>query len=383
MPAWDGDPSTRTASGSFQTNQIAPNLWQSFSRGLEGIIAAETRLIGRLGGGDVGQASSTAATTSMSSAGKGQLRGGSRPTCSGTIAFPTARELDGLDDPHSAPKRETAAGSNRLDYHGADLRRADRHHAQPRVSMLGLLTRPIPATISGHAGEPRHRIKLVAQIGIIAAYFHRTRTGKDLPPIRKDLSESGALPLAHDRQGARRRGHGRPPQCGLRAARGARLQRPATFTGRVGWPPRSATCIPPSARPSARSRVPLHGGRQWKASIHMLQEIGLARQSPTPGIEEAPRAEKKKIMGHRPHRVYKVLDPARAPHLKAMAIKLSEELGDSKWDPDEGERIAQHHEGAAKGPQCQPSISIRATGLLLARHPDRFGHGRIFAHLAQ
>lgn len=30
------------------------------------------------------------------------------------------------------------------------------------------------------------------------------------------------------------------------------------------------------------------------------------------------------------HRVYKVLDP-RAPHLKAMAIKLSEELGDSKW----------------------------------------------------
>src|SRR5256885_15662789 len=30
------------------------------------------------------------------------------------------------------------------------------------------------------------------------------------------------------------------------------------------------------------------------------------------------------------HRVYKVLDP-RAPHLKAMAFKLSEELGDPKW----------------------------------------------------
>jgi citrate synthase len=33
-------------------------------------------------------------------------------------------------------------------------------------------------------------IKLVAQIGIIAAYFHRARQGKSLPPIRKDLSEA-------------------------------------------------------------------------------------------------------------------------------------------------------------------------------------------------
>src|SRR3979411_2956138 len=30
------------------------------------------------------------------------------------------------------------------------------------------------------------------------------------------------------------------------------------------------------------------------------------------------------------HRVYKTLDP-RAPHLRAMAIKLSEKIGDPKW----------------------------------------------------
>jgi citrate synthase len=30
------------------------------------------------------------------------------------------------------------------------------------------------------------------------------------------------------------------------------------------------------------------------------------------------------------HRVYKVLDP-RAPHLRTMAVKLSEELGEPKW----------------------------------------------------
>src|SRR5947207_3146597 len=33
-------------------------------------------------------------------------------------------------------------------------------------------------------------IKLVAQIGIIAAYFHRARQGLSLPPVRKDLSEA-------------------------------------------------------------------------------------------------------------------------------------------------------------------------------------------------
>ena len=38
------------------------------------------------------------------------------------------------------------------------------------------------------------------------------------------------------------------------------------------------------------------------------------------------------------HRVYKVLDP-RAPHLQKMAIKLTEELGESKWI-DMSERIA-------------------------------------------
>ncbi len=33
-------------------------------------------------------------------------------------------------------------------------------------------------------------IKLVSQIGVIAAYFHRARQGLSLPPVRKDLSEA-------------------------------------------------------------------------------------------------------------------------------------------------------------------------------------------------
>ena len=59
----------------------------------------------------------------------------------------------------------------------------------------------------------------------------------------------------------------------------------------------------------------------------MLQEIG-SLEKVDQWIEDA-LAQKKKIMGIG-HRVYKVLDP-RAPHLKAMATKLSEELGDAKW----------------------------------------------------
>ena len=59
----------------------------------------------------------------------------------------------------------------------------------------------------------------------------------------------------------------------------------------------------------------------------MLLEIG-SEDNVDAWIEEQ-LAQKKKIMGIG-HRVYKVLDP-RAPHLRAMAIKLCEELGEPKW----------------------------------------------------
>src|SRR2546423_11248693 len=71
---------------------------------------------------------------------------------------------------------------------------------------------------------------------------------------------------------------------------------------------------------------PLHGGAN-EGVIHMLQKIG-SLENVDSYIEEQ-LAQKKKIMGIG-HRVYKTLDP-RAPHLRAMAIKLSEKIGDPKW----------------------------------------------------
>ena len=71
---------------------------------------------------------------------------------------------------------------------------------------------------------------------------------------------------------------------------------------------------------------PLHGGAN-EGVIHMLEEIGDEKN--VDAYIDAQLAQKKKIMGIG-HRVYKTLDP-RAPHLRAMAIKLSEKIGDPKW----------------------------------------------------
>ena len=71
---------------------------------------------------------------------------------------------------------------------------------------------------------------------------------------------------------------------------------------------------------------PLHGGAN-EGVIHMLEEIG-TEANVDAWLEDA-MAQKKKIMGIG-HRVYKVLDP-RAPHLRNMAIKLTDQLGEQKW----------------------------------------------------
>ena len=78
---------------------------------------------------------------------------------------------------------------------------------------------------------------------------------------------------------------------------------------------------------------PLHGGAN-EGVIKMLQEIGSVDK--VDAFVEDCLKNKVKIMGIG-HRVYKVLDP-RAPHLKAMAEKLSGELGETKW-LDMSERI--------------------------------------------
>jgi citrate synthase len=84
----------------------------------------------------------------------------------------------------------------------------------------------------------------------------------------------------------------------------------------------------------ATLKGPLHGGAN-EGVIHMLQEIDTPDR--VDAYIERALGEKKKIMGIG-HRVYKVLDP-RAPHLRNMAVQLSQELGEPKWI-EMSERIA-------------------------------------------
>lgn len=166
-------------------------------------------------------------------------------------------------------------------------------------------------------------VKLVAQIGVIAAYFHRARIGKPLPVIRKDLSEAAHfLWLMTGEEPTTEAVETLDIAYVLHAEHGFNA---STFTGRVVASTMSDMFSSVSAAIGAL-KGPLHGGAN-EGVIHMLQEIG-SLDKVDAYIDDA-LAQKKKIMGIG-HRVYKVLDP-RAPHLKAMAIKLSNQLGEPKW----------------------------------------------------
>jgi len=175
-------------------------------------------------------------------------------------------------------------------------------------------------------------IKLVSQIGLMAAYFHRARQGKPLPEIRKDLGEAahflwlmtGEEPVAEAVETL-------DVAYVLHAEHGFNA---STFTARVVASTESDMYSAISAAIGAL-KGPLHGGAN-EGVIHMLKEIGEV-DNVDAWVKDALQ-QKKKIMGIG-HRVYKVLDP-RAPHLRDMAFKLSQKLGEPKWI-QMSERIAE------------------------------------------
>ena len=190
------------------------------------------------------------------------------------------------------------------------------------VSMLGLYD---PGAGGGeNVDENRMRaVNITAKIGVIAAYFHRARQGKDLPPIRKDLGEAAHfLYLMNGEEPTKEAADTLDVAYVLHADHGMNA---STFSARVTIATLSDMY---SAITSAIGTLkgPLHGGAN-EGVIHMLVEIG-SEDKVDAWVENA-LAQKKKIMGIG-HRVYKVLDP-RAPHLREMGIKLSQQLGEPKW----------------------------------------------------
>src|SRR5438046_8574027 len=57
------------------------------------------------------------------------------------------------------------------------------------ISMLGVYDPDMEKEATREVNERRAR-SITAKIGVIAAYFHRARQGKSLPPVRDDLTEA-------------------------------------------------------------------------------------------------------------------------------------------------------------------------------------------------
>lgn len=199
------------------------------------------------------------------------------------------------------------------------------------VSMLGLYDSSLAEDIKLDKNRQR-ALSITAKVGVIAAYFHRSRQGLDLLPVRTDLSEAAHfLYLLNGEIPTREAADTLDVAYVLHADHGMNA---STFSARVTIATLSDMY---SAITSAIGTLkgPLHGGAN-EGVIHMLQEIG--DESKVDAWVEDALAQKKKIMGIG-HRVYKVLDP-RAPHLRGMAVTLCNQLGEPKWIRM-SERIAQ------------------------------------------
>ncbi|MDB6018897.1 MAG: 2-methylcitrate synthase/citrate synthase [Pedosphaera sp.] len=166
-------------------------------------------------------------------------------------------------------------------------------------------------------------IRLIARIPIVTAYFHRARQGKSLLEPDHTLGEAANFLYLIDGEKPSAEKERTMDLCYvLHADHGMNA---STFSARVTIATLSDMYSAITAA-IGTLKGPLHGGAN-EGVIKMLQEIG-SLDKVDAYVQEC-LDQKKKIMGIG-HRVYKTLDP-RAPHLKRMAQVLSAKLGEPKW----------------------------------------------------
>lgn len=195
------------------------------------------------------------------------------------------------------------------------------HAIRTGISALGCFDKEAEDTAT--ESQKRKGLRLVAQIPVITAYFHRIRCGQDI--VRPDPALGEAANFLHmiDGETPSREKESTMDMCYvLHADHGMNA---STFSARVTIATLSDIY---SAITTAIGTLkgPLHGGAN-EGVIKMLREIG--SEDKVDAYVENALAQKQKIMGIG-HRVYKTLDP-RAPHLKRMAQMLSSRLGEAKW----------------------------------------------------
>ncbi len=180
--------------------------------------------------------------------------------------------------------------------------------------------------------QRRKALRLIAQVPVLTAYFHRARQGLPLVAPDPELGEAANfLWMVNGVRPSVEMTNTMDVCYVLHADHGMNA---STFSARVTIATLSDMY---SAITTAIGTLkgPLHGGAN-EGVIKMLREIGSVDK--VDAFIDGELANKRKIMGIG-HRVYKVLDP-RAPHLKRMAQLLSAQLGDPRWI-QMSERIAE------------------------------------------
>ena len=295
----------------------------TFTKGLEGIVAAHTRLSDVRG--DVGQLI---------------YCGYNIDELAGKVSYeevvhllyhnrlPNAKELADL--------KATLAGFRELPQGVIDLvthlpkDTGPMHAIRTGVSALGCYD--TTADNDTMDAQRRKAFRLVAQIPVITAYFHRARLG--LPLVAPDPTLGEAANFLYMIDGVRPSAEKESTMDMCYVLHADHGMNASTFSARVTIATQSDMY---SAITSAIGTLkgPLHGGAN-EGVIKMLQQIG-SLDAVDAYVADC-LAQKRKIMGIG-HRVYKVLDP-RAPHLKRMAQILSSQLGEPKWI-QMSERIAE------------------------------------------
>jgi len=304
-------------------NMSTPPASPSVSKGLEGIIAAHTRLSDVRG--DIGQLI---------------YCGYDINELAGKVSYeevvhllyhnhlPNAKELADLKAVLSGYRELPQGVIEMLTNLPKDC--PPMHAIRTGVSALGCYD--TTADDDNMDAQRRKALRLIAQIPVITAYFHRSRQGLPIVPPDPKLGEAANFLWMIDGEKPSVEKESTMDMCYvLHADHGMNA---STFSARVTIATLSDMY---SAVTTAIGTLkgPLHGGAN-EGVIKMLKEIGSLEQ--VDAYVADCLAQKRKIMGIG-HRVYKVLDP-RAPHLKRMAQILSSKLGEPKWI-QMSERIAE------------------------------------------
>jgi len=232
------------------------------ARGLEGIVASATRLSDVIG--DKGQLI-YAGYDINDLAGKVSYKEVVYLLWKGKL--PNRRELDEFTH---AVRAERQLPGPVIDFIKSAPKTADPMDVmRTAISMLGLYDPDIDKEATREINERRAR-SITAKIGVIAAYFHRARQGKSLPPVRDDLTEAEHfLYLICGEPQAKEASDALDVAFVLHADHGMNA---STFSARVTISTLSDFY---SAITSAIGTLkgPLHGGAN-EGVIQMLQQIG-------------------------------------------------------------------------------------------------------------